>query len=223
VNLYRGLLAAGLMFATPLASALEGAQPSHVRAETALEDVRPETTLGPDGLYDAIGLNGHLDRAVFDAALKSVRQHGLDAHRLAIADMSQPSTARRLFVLDLDTRQILAQTYVAHGQNSGNLMANRFSNRNDSHQTSLGLYRVGSQISSPKHGAALLLDGLDAGVNDRAREREIIVHGADYVSEKFIAANGRLGRSWGCPSVPREAMPYLITFLADGGLLYVHG
>ena len=142
---------------------------------------------------------------------------------LAIADMTQPSTAQRFVVVDLLSKKIVMRTWVAHGQNSGELMATRFSNTDESHQTSLGLYKVGQRIVSPKHGAALLLEGLDRGKNDKARSREIIVHGADYVSEKFIAQTGRLGRSWGCPALPREEMARAIGYLADGGLLYVHG
>jgi hypothetical protein len=164
-----------------------------------------------------------LDRAVFEAAHQKLQASGVSSGTLAIADMTQPSTAKRLVVVDLATKTLVLNTYVAHGQNTGELFARHFSNRQDSHQTSLGLFKVGAAIKSPKHGPALLLHGLEKGVNDQALAREIIIHGAPYASEKFIAANGRLGRSWGCPAVPREAMPRIIETLADGGLLYVHG
>ena len=142
---------------------------------------------------------------------------------MAIADMTRPSTEERFEIVDLQNGDVVLRTWVAHGQGSGELMATAFSNRNGSHQTSLGLYRVGSEIISPKHGAALLLHGLDKGVNCLALEREIIMHGADYVSRAFIDEHGRLGRSWGCPALPREHMDRAIDLLANGGLLYVHG
>jgi hypothetical protein len=176
-----------------------------------------------DALYDEIGLEGVLDRSVFDAARQRVDEHGIQTGMLAIADMTQPSTARRFVVIDLEAKKVVMQTWVAHGQNSGELMATRFSNNDESHQTSLGVYRVGRRIISPKHGPALLLEGLDKGVNDRAQSREIIVHGAEYVSQKFIETNGRLGRSWGCPALPREEMARAIELLADDGILYIHG
>ena len=69
----------------------------------------------------------------------------------------------------------------------------------------------------------MLLQGLDKGVNDLALAREVIVHSADYVSATFIAIHGRLGRSWGCPAVPKAEMAHVAALLADGGLLYVHG
>ena len=168
-------------------------------------------------------LPGTLDSAVFDEAMRSAREHGLHPRRLAIADMSQPSTARRLYIIDMDAKKVVLRTWVAHGQNSGDLTATKFSNQDDSHATSLGLYRVGAKITSPKHGPALLLDGLDKGVNDKALAREVIIHGAEYVSAPFIASHGRLGRSWGCPAVPPAEMARIIDLLADGGLLYVHG
>ncbi len=174
-------------------------------------------------LYHELGLEGQMDPAAFDAGFNRIAAQGVSGGVVAIADLTQPSTAKRLVVIDLDAKQVLLRTYVAHGQNSGDLTATRFSNTAESHQSSRGLYRVGATFRSPKHGAALLLDGLDRLVNDKARVREIIIHGSDYVSEAFIAARGRLGRSWGCPAVPREAMPQVIAALGDGGLLYVYG
>jgi hypothetical protein len=183
------------------------------------------TAVSPaDALYERAKLAGIIKREVLEAAYERIEAHQLDITNgtLAIADMSQPSTAKRLVVIDLDAQEVVLQTYVAHGQGTGGLMAEKFSNKHDSHQTSLGLYRVGERITSPKHGAALLLQGLDKGVNDQARAREVIIHGADYVSEQFIAQTGRLGRSWGCPAVPRNEMTRMISTLADGGLLFVH-
>ena len=174
-------------------------------------------------LYREMRLAGVLAETVFAAAYESMQGRGLRPRMFAVADMSQPSTARRLYVFDLEEKKLVLRTLVAHGSGSGDLMAERFSNRHGSHQTSLGLYRVGQRIISPKHGAALVLDGLDRGVNDQARAREVIIHAAAYVSDAFVARHGRLGRSWGCPAVPREDMEKVIELLSGGGLLYVHG
>ncbi len=175
-------------------------------------------------LYTEIGLAGALPEAVFSAGYRSVQHHGLKSTRmLAIADMSQASTAQRLYIIDLEKKELVLRTWVAHGQGSGENTCDSFSNREGSHATSKGLYRVGVEIVSPKHGAALLLHGLDKGLNCQAQKREVIMHGADYVSADFIAEHGRLGRSWGCPAVSRQMMPRMIDLLADGGLLYVYG
>ena len=175
-------------------------------------------------LYDEVGLAAmELKSDALAEAMDRADRHGTAARYLAIADMTQPSTAKRLYVIDLEQRDLVMHTYVAHGQNTGDLMAERFSNRHGSHQTSLGLYRVGAEIVSPKHGPALLLHGLDKGLNDQALAREVIIHGADYVSEEFIRSHGRLGRSWGCPAVTRDDMSRVIELLADGGLLFIHG
>ncbi len=173
-------------------------------------------------LHEQAGLGGVLALDALRAAYERACERSPDARVLAVADMSRPSTEKRLVVVDLVSQDLLLHTYVAHGQGTGELMAEQFGNQEGSHRTSLGLYRVGSEIVSPKHGQALLLHGMDRGVNDRALEREIIMHGADYVSEAFIAEHGRLGRSWGCPAVPQEAMAHLVQLLADGGLFYVH-
>ena len=203
-----------------LALSIPGLLPARSRTKAPSEAAVPSPAAA---LYDEMRLEGILDLNVFEAAYARVARTGAVSGRLAIADMSKPSTAERLVVLDLDTRALITRTWVAHGQGSGGLRAERFSNRHNSHQTSLGLYRVGQRITSRKHGAALLLEGLDHGVNDQARAREVIIHGADYVSAEFVARHGRLGRSWGCPAVPREEMAIMIESLADGGLLYIHG
>lgn len=182
-----------------------------------------ESLEAASSLYAEIGLEGHMTEAVFAKGYASVARHGVKAHMLAIADMTQPSTAKRLYLIDLDKKQLVMRTWVAHGQGSGELMCSSFSNREGSHATSKGLYRVGAEIASPKHGAALMLHGMDRGVNCQAENREVIMHGADYVSADFIARHGRLGRSWGCPAVSRSDMPRMIELLAEGGYLYVHG
>ena len=173
-------------------------------------------------LYHEVGLAGEVATEVFVKAYARVSGMA-PARMLAIADMTQPSTAKRLYIIDLDRKTLMLRTWVAHGQGTGEVMARHFSNSHGSHQTSLGLYRVGAVIVSPKHGPALLLHGMDKGTNDQALAREVIMHGADYVSASFIAQHGRLGRSWGCPAVSREHMAKMIELLADDGLLSVHG
>lgn len=174
------------------------------------------------GLYTELCLDGELKESVFNACYRRMENKGIKGHVIAIADMTQPSDAKRFYIIDLDKKELVLRTYVAHGQGSGERMATSFSNKEGSHATSLGLYRIGAEIVSPKHGAALLLHGLERGVNCQAESREVIMHGADYVSETFIAEHGRLGRSWGCPAVSRADMPLMLELLADGGLLYVH-
>lgn len=172
------------------------------------------------GLYAACGLDGLLGERAFRAAMESREAQGAGAHIIAVADMTRPSTEKRLFIIDLDARKLLLRTWVAHGKNSGGLYCEKFSNISGSLQTSKGLYRVGEKIISPKHGDALLLEGMESGLNSAARGREIIIHGADYVGADFIAAHGRLGRSFGCPAVAPEVMPKVIDLL-EGQLLYV--
>jgi hypothetical protein len=216
------LAASAALLSTATTGAAAAVAPISARDATASTTAH---SAAADAVYDAADLVGIIPREVFKAAYASVEAHGLEVTQgtLAIADMSQPSTAKRLVLVDLESRQMMLRTWVAHGTGSGGLMAKRFSNRDGSHATSVGLYRVGRQIVSPKHGAALLLHGLDKGLNDNARPREVIIHGADYVSKAFIARTGRLGRSWGCPAVPRAAMKPVIAALEGSGLLYVYG
>ena len=140
---------------------------------------------------------------------------------LTVIDYSKPSSERRLWVFDLKSKELLYEELVAHGQGSGANMATQFSNNDESHQTSLGLF-VTRDTYVGKNGYSLRLDGLDRGVNDRARDRAIVMHGAPYVSESFVKANGRLGRSWGCPAISAAVAKQMIDRVKGGGLVFAY-
>jgi hypothetical protein len=140
---------------------------------------------------------------------------------LTVIDYSKPSSEKRLWVFDLKTHALLYEELVAHGQGSGEAVATRFSNEPDTHRTSLGLFVTeGTYVG--KNGYSLRLDGLDRGVNDRARERAIVMHGAPYVSSEFVKATGRLGRSWGCPAIRSDVARAMIDRVKDGGLVFAY-
>ncbi|MEQ9188131.1 MAG: murein L,D-transpeptidase catalytic domain family protein [Cryomorphaceae bacterium] len=139
---------------------------------------------------------------------------------LTIVDFTKPSTAKRLWVIDVNGQEMRYNTLVAHGKNSGGNVAKVFSNRPQSYMSSLGFYVTGSTYHG-KHGLSLYLNGQELGINDKAKERAIVMHGADYVSQSFIKKVGRLGRSHGCPAVPMHVHKELIEALADGTCLFV--
>ena len=140
---------------------------------------------------------------------------------LTVIDFSKPSTVKRMWVYDLRSRKLLFEEVVSHGRGSGRTMATSFSNAPESYQSSLGLYRT-AETYVGKHGYSLRLDGLEPGINDRARERAIVMHGADYVDPRAAQAQGYLGRSLGCPALRPEVTRQLIEAVKDGGLLFAY-
>jgi hypothetical protein len=140
---------------------------------------------------------------------------------LTIVDFSLPSTQKRLFVLDMQKQQLLFHTYVAHGMKSGKLFAKVFSNKPESNCSSLGFYRTADTYQG-KHGYSLNLEGLERGINDKAADRAIVVHGADYVSEATIREQGFLGRSWGCPALPAKLTKPIIEKIKNGSCLFIY-
>lgn len=140
---------------------------------------------------------------------------------LTVIDYSRPSSEKRMWVYDLKTRNLLYEELVAHGQGSGGNVPNAFSNEPDTHRTSLGLFATDTTYVG-RNGYSLRLDGLDAGINDRARERAIVIHGAPYVSEDFVKANGRLGRSWGCPAIRADLAREMIDRIKGDGLVFAY-
>lgn len=141
--------------------------------------------------------------------------------RLAVLDYSLPSTERRLWLFDLQSQRLLLAEYVAHGRGSGGNLAHAFSNVEGSHQSSLGLFLTEGTYNGG-NGYSLLLDGLEPGTNDRARERRIVMHGADYVNPLQALRQGRLGRSFGCPALRPQVARTVIDELKGGQLLFAY-
>lgn len=180
-------------------------------------------------VYEAIGLHQTgLAFSVFEKALTGFinikKENHLNKSKeiLTVIDFSKLSTEKRMWIIDLKNKSILLNTYVAHGKGSGDNTANKFSNIAESHQSSLGFY-ITNEIYQGKHGLSLKLDGLDQGINNMARNRAIVIHGAPYVSENFINSHGRLGRSFGCPAVPVELNKTIINLIKDKTCLFISG
>src|SRR5262249_19082108 len=169
---------------------------------------------------------GAIDRHVFDLALGAAYcavQSGAVAapSTLTVIDYSKPSGAKRLRVFALQSGPLLFQELVAPGQGSGDNFARAFSNGPESHQSSLGLFETRDTYSG-KNGYSLRLKGLDAGFNDRALERAIVMHGAPYVSEQAVKSLGRLGRSWGCPALRLAVAHEVIDRIRGNGLVFAY-
>lgn len=140
---------------------------------------------------------------------------------LTLIDFSLSSNTKRLWVIDLATNTILFNSLVAHGRNTGEEFANSFSNAAESFKSSLGFYATG-EIYNGKHGKSLKLDGLEKGINDNARNRGIVMHAANYVSNFFIKTHNRLGRSQGCPALPSEITAEIISKIKGKSCLYIY-
>lgn len=140
---------------------------------------------------------------------------------LTLVDFSLSANSKRMWVIDMSTNTVLYHSLVAHGRNSGEEFATSFSNKSESYQSSLGFYLTGETYQG-KHGLSLRLDGLERGINDKARERAVVIHGADYVSENFIKQNKRLGRSLGCPALPVELNQEIIKTIKDKSCLFIY-
>ncbi|MBX3101216.1 MAG: murein L,D-transpeptidase catalytic domain family protein [Bacteroidetes bacterium] len=187
-------------------------QPGNAIADAHLHYMLLRGDCPPQDLF-AVGYTGyaHLLQA------GSLRAGSL----LILADFRRHSAQKRLWVVDLVQDTVLFHTWVAHGKNSGEEWATRFSNTHGSLQSSLGFYRTAEPYEG-KHGYSLRLDGLDTGFNDHARVRDIVLHSAAYASPGFIRQYGYCGRSWGCPAIPQAGHEELIGCIASGHCLLIY-
>lgn len=178
-------------------------------------------------LYSEIGLekNG-LSKQAFNYAYKGYmnllgKNKIQRTEYLSICDFSQPSAKKRFYIIDVESKKLIRQTYVAHGRNSGGLYATNFSNKPQSLQSSLGFY-VTADTYYGGHGLSLNLEGMDPGFNDNAYQRRIVMHGAAYATKNFIQQNKYLGRSYGCPAVPQQESAAIINKIKNGTCLFIY-
>jgi hypothetical protein len=178
-------------------------------------------------LYDSLQLNQmNLSRNAFNFAMEGYKK--LEAsgklnkdNLISIVDFSLPSSRKRFFVIDLKKKEVVYNTYVAHGRNSGKEMANQFSNEPESNKSSLGLYLTGGTYIG-KHGYSMKLLGEEKGINDNANSRAIVMHSAAYVSEAAIRMQGFIGRSLGCPALPENIYKPIIDKIKNGTCLFLY-
>jgi len=187
----------------------------------------------PDGIvnediYTTVSLSETgLTRDVFDLAIKGLKKLESDGklnnpNIVTIVDYSQSSNKKRLYVIDLKNKKLLFNTFVAHGRNTGEEYAKSFSNDEGSYKSSLGFYITEHPIIGSHTGFSLQIDGVEKGFNDHAVQRAIIIHAAEYVTENFIRKYGRLGRSYGCPSLPPEMNKPIIDAIKGGTCLFLY-
>ncbi|MFZ4521039.1 MAG: murein L,D-transpeptidase catalytic domain family protein [Bacteroidales bacterium] len=179
-------------------------------------------------LFSALNLlEKGLSSEVYQLALKGYRKLDMEGKLkksgiLTIVDFSQSSKNKRFYVIDLIHKTLLFNTYVAHGKNTGEEFATRFSNVSGSYQSSLGFYITKQENAGSGVGLSLILDGIEKGFNDNALKREIIIHGAAYATENFIRKTGRLGRSFGCPSLPPDLIKPIVEAIKEGTCLFIY-
>lgn len=195
--------------ATPDLSAFSGASKSSYKAITEKYYALP--TDAQDLSFKA-----------FDLAYKAYMKTPLYKNNvLTIVDFTKPSNQKRFYVIDVKQNTLLYKTYTSHGKNTGYKYAENFSNISESKQSSLGFFKTGATYYG-KHGYSLRLHGLENGINDKAFDRAIVIHSADYLSENYIKQHGRAGRSWGCPALPNHLSKDIIDSIKNGSGLFIY-
>jgi hypothetical protein len=177
-----------------------------------------------ENLYSACNLNEKVDYDIFAYAIigiKNIKSH-INRDVITLIDYRKASTEERFFVIDLKNKKILYSSLVAHGKGTGGNYAKTFSNKTGSKSSSLGFF-ITEETYKGKHGYSLKIKGIERNINNNARKRAIVIHGAEYVSNEFINSYGRLGRSWGCPALPLDKSDEIINTIKNGSCIFILG
>lgn len=195
----------------------------NVTAKSANELLEEEAV----SMYQSMNLRKWgLSSKAFEYAWKGYK-HLLQSGRiykdqvLSICDFSQSSRRKRFYIIDVESKKVLINTWVAHGRNSGGEYARSFSNSPESHKSSLGFYITRSTYYGG-HGLALKIEGLEKNINDLADERNIVIHGSNYVGANFLRQSRINGRSFGCPAVPAKDNGKVIETIKGGSCLFIY-
>ncbi|CAD7804607.1 hypothetical protein CHRY9390_01248 [Chryseobacterium aquaeductus] len=219
-------------YLSPKLSEIKNENTSKNKIETSIEkksDKEISSVSSSEELYNSILFESDhkLNFDVFGKALigfenlKKAGKLDQEAHLLTICDFSMSSNSKRLWVIDLNEKKVLFNSLVAHGKNTGEEFATNFSNTESSLQSSMGFYITESTYNGD-NGYSLKLLGMDKGFNDAAYKRAVVMHGADYVSEEFAATHKRIGRSWGCPALPRSLTEPIINTIKGKNCLFIY-
>lgn len=184
--------------------------------------LRPVSELAAgEQLFEEMNLGGIVNYIAFRQAVAGYnRIKEKNKPILTLIDFSKPSTEKRLFVFDMEKKRLLYSSVVSHGRNSGENYATSFSNQNGSYKSSLGFFLT-EHTYQGGNGYSLILNGLEKGINDKAKERAIVVHGAAYANPA-VASSGRLGRSLGCPALPTQMAKPIINTIKDGSVMFIY-
>ena len=178
----------------------------------------------PSAYHDIIS-NGLTEKALIkaiDGYAQMTADRSIEKETLVVIDYTKSSNLERFYIVDMSDTSLTHSLLVAHGRNSGNEFATSFSNVTGSYMSSLGFFRT-AETYQGKHGLSLRLDGLEHGINHKARDRAIVIHKADYVHLDFAEEHGRIGRSLGCPALPIEGYAEVIDRIKEGCLLFIYG
>ncbi|MCS2688560.1 murein L,D-transpeptidase catalytic domain family protein [Bacteroides fragilis] len=198
-----------LLFLLPLAET-----PSRVPVSEPVSVASTPETDEVDQLFDDMHLDGIVSYTAFRQAVTGYRKIEQKSKSImTLIDFSKPSTEKRLYVLDMKNKKLLYTSVVSHGRNSGENYATSFSNKNGSYKSSLGFYLTENTYQG-RNGYSLVLNGLEKGINDQAKQRAIVMHGA--------ASAGRLGRSLGCPALPQALAKPIIDTIKKGSVLFIY-
>lgn len=198
----------------------------HLPHDKTLSSEQPSSSslseLSGECLFEEMNLAGVVNFVAFQKAIagyKCIEQK----HKpiLTLIDFSKPSTEKRLFVFDIEKKELLYSSVVSHGKNSGKNYATSFSNKDGSCQSSLGFYLTENTYQG-RNGYSLILNGLEKGINDHAKQRAIVVHGATYANPSVAKSIGRLGRSFGCPALPLSVTKPIIDTIKEGSVLFIY-
>jgi len=194
---------------------------------TFSNSIKKETRFSAEKLYDSLGLENYgLSKKAWQYAVKGYKKllaKGRIGNTdvITICDFSLSSRQKRLFIIDLKNGELLLNTYVAHGRRSGMEYARSFSNKTNSHQSSLGFYITRNQYYG-ENGLSLRLDGIEKGFNDKALRRNIVIHGSGYANDDFLNTNSFLGRSYGCPAVPEGEIETIVNTIKEGSCFFIY-